>query len=96
MKSGIFFGKVQVQRYSIKINRKNHFESLKNIFDAVERVNERFYLIVDEYDSFALAIDMTLPDLGQAQYQSTPIELNPQYRHVRESEERLQPTIRSK
>jgi hypothetical protein len=56
------------------INRGNHLSSLKRLFNAVKRVREKVYLIVDEYDSFAnrmlMQVDTTTPYLGYAQYKA--------------------------
>ena len=65
----------EILKKDIVINSQNHVNSLENLFSVVRIANEKVYLIVDEYDSFAnrllLEVDTTSSDLGLSHYLST-------------------------
>ncbi|RYH06389.1 hypothetical protein EON65_42935 [archaeon] len=56
----------------IDINPSDCFDSLTNLFNTVKRFKQQMYFIVDEYDSFANAVMMTIntseKDIGLKQY----------------------------
>lgn len=59
----------------VKINDRNHLDSMTRMFNAIEATKNKIYAIIDEYDSFTnrllFNVDTTGPDFGAVQYQKT-------------------------